>query len=77
LLPQAPIGTLPNRRKWSPFIPALTPEIAHEAVELIRALYVIEKQASGLALEQRLQLRQTHSAPVLAQLREKFWTWKE
>jgi transposase len=53
------------------------PEIAHEAVELIRALYVIEKQASGLSLEQRLQLRHTHSAPVLAQLREKFWTWKE
>ncbi|HET8636542.1 MAG TPA: IS66 family transposase [Acidobacteriaceae bacterium] len=53
------------------------PEIAREAVELIRALYAIEKQASGLSPEQRLQLRQTHSAPVLAQLREKFWTWKE
>jgi transposase len=28
-------------------------------------------------VKQRLYLRQTHSAPVLAQLRDKFLTWKE
>jgi transposase len=53
------------------------PDIARQAVELIRELYVVEKQASGLSVERRLQLRQMYSAPVLAQLREQFLTWKE
>lgn len=53
------------------------PDVARQAVELIRALYAVEKQASGLSVERRLHLRQTHSAPVLAQLREQFLTCKE
>ncbi len=53
------------------------PEVAREVVELIRALYVIEKQASGLSVEGRLHLRQLHSAPLLAELREQFLTCKE
>jgi transposase len=53
------------------------PEIAREAVELVRALYVVEKQAKDTSAQQRLKLRQEQSAPVLAQLREKFLTWKQ
>ena len=53
------------------------PEIAREAVELIRQLYAVEKEAHGGAVAERLALRQERSVPVLAQLREKFLTWKE
>ena len=53
------------------------PEIARQAVELIRALYVIEKQAAAVSVAERLQIRQVHALPVLAELREKFLTWKE
>jgi Transposase IS66 family len=48
------------------------PEIAQEAVELVRALYVVEKQAKDTSAQQRLKLRQEQSTPVLAELREKF-----
>jgi transposase len=53
------------------------PEIAREAVELIRALYTTEKEAHDVSVAERLALRQERSRPVLAQLREKFLTWKE
>jgi transposase len=53
------------------------PEIAQEAIELVRALYAVEKQARDLSLAEREQLRQMHSAPVLAELRRKLLTWKE
>jgi transposase len=53
------------------------PEIAREAVEMIRSLYAIEKQAAALSAPERLDLRQTHSAPVLIQLRQKLLGWKE
>ncbi len=53
------------------------PEIAQEAVGLIRMLYAVEKQAQNLALAQRFQLRQAQSAPVLVQLRQRLLTWKE
>jgi transposase len=53
------------------------PEIAREAVALVRALYAVEKQARNASVEERLRLRQEQSAPVLAELREKFLTWKE
>jgi hypothetical protein len=43
------------------------PEIAREAIELVRALYAVEKQAGDLSLAEREQLRQMHSAPVLAE----------
>jgi len=51
------------------------PEIAREAVALVRD--IVEKLASGLPSEERLRLRQRQSAPVLAELREKFLIWKE
>ena len=53
------------------------PEIARQAVELVRALYAIEKQAAEVSVTERLQIRQARSLPVLAGLREKFLTWKE
>jgi transposase len=53
------------------------PEIAREAIEMVRALYAVEKQASGLSVAERLDLRQRQSVPVLAALRDKFLAWKE
>jgi transposase len=53
------------------------PEIAREAIELVRALYGVERQAKELSTAERLQLRQASSAPVLAGLREKLLDWKE
>ena len=55
----------------------VAPEIAHEAVELIEALFRVESQAKDFSAEQRLALRGEKSAPVLAKLREKLLGWKE
>jgi hypothetical protein len=52
------------------------PEIAREAVELVRALYVVEHRGKNLSAVERLKLRQADSAPVLAGLKEKLLTWK-
>src|SRR6202142_1486343 len=53
------------------------PEIAREAIELVRKLYAVEKQARDLSVTTRLELRQEESTPVLAQLRKKLLEWKE
>lgn len=53
------------------------PEIAKEAISLVRALYAVEKQGANASTEDRLKLRQEQSAPVLAELREKSLDWKE
>jgi transposase len=53
------------------------PEIAQQAIEMVRALYAVEKQAAALSVAERLDLRQRQSAPVLAQLRQKLLSWKE
>ena len=53
------------------------PEIAREAVERVRALYAIERQAREASVDERLELRQKQSAPLLAQLRERLLMWKE
>jgi hypothetical protein len=53
------------------------PEIAQEAIVLVRALYTVEKQGRNASAEQRLRLRQEQSAPVLAELHEKLFDWKE
>src|SRR5713101_7578039 len=53
------------------------PEIAQETVALLRALYAVEKQAQDVSVAERQQLRQTQSAPVLAELRKKLLAWKE
>ena len=44
------------------------PEIAREAIALVRALYAQERQAKQVSTAERLKLRQTSSAPVLAGL---------
>ena len=53
------------------------PEIAKEAVERVRALYAVERQAQNATVEARLQLRQSQTAPLLVQLRERLLAWKE
>jgi len=53
------------------------PEIAREAVAFLRTLYGVEKQAKEASVEERLQLRQANSLPVLAELRQKLLAWKE
>ena len=53
------------------------PEIAQQTIEIVRALYAVEKQAAQLSVAERLLLRQSQSAPVLAQLRQKLLHWKE
>jgi hypothetical protein len=55
----------------------VAPDIAREAIEMVRMLYAVEKQACNISAAERLQLRQAQSAPVLAQIREKFLLWKE
>lgn len=51
--------------------------MAREAVSLLRALYAVEKQAKEVSAEERCELRQQQSAPVLAELRQKLLRWKE
>lgn len=53
------------------------PEIAREAVDLVRALYAVEHRAKELSAADRLELRKTDSAPVLNTIREKFLSWRE
>ncbi len=53
------------------------PAIAHEAVGLIRRLYAIEDQARSLSNEDRLQLRQSQSSPILRELRDRLLAWKD
>ena len=53
------------------------PEIAREAVERVRALYAIERQAKDVSVEERQKLRQSQSTPILTELRRRLLTWKE
>ena len=53
------------------------PDIAREAIEMIRLLYAVEKQAAALPAPERLDQRQKQSAPMLIQLRQKLLGWKE
>lgn len=55
----------------------VAPEIAREATDLIGSLFGVERQAKQCSPQDRLALRQLHSAPVLAKLREKLLAWKE
>lgn len=55
----------------------VAPEIAREAIQMVRLLYAVEHQAKDASVEERLRRRQQQSAPVLAQFREKLLTWKE
>ena len=53
------------------------PEIAREAVERMRVLYTIERQAQSATTAERLALRRKESVPLLAELRQRLLTWKE
>jgi transposase len=53
------------------------PEVAREAVELVRALYAVEHRGKNLSAAARLGLRQAESVPVLAGLKEKILGWKQ
>ena len=57
----------------------LSPKIVDEALLLIGKLFTIERQAREKALNSadRLQLRQTHSQPIIAELRDKLPAWKQ
>jgi transposase len=55
----------------------VAPEIAREAVALVRALYAVDKQAQAVSVAARLQLRQEQSAPGLAERRRRRLPWKE
>src|SRR5438309_10196757 len=51
--------------------------MAREAVERVRALYAVDRQAEKANAEQRLQLRQEKTAPLLTELRQRLLIWKE
>jgi transposase len=55
----------------------VAPEVAREAIEMVRLLYAVEHHAKGASVEERLGQRQQQSAPILAQIREKLLLWKE
>jgi transposase len=55
----------------------VAPEIAREAIEMVRLLYAVENQAKDVSVKERLAERQQQSVPVLAQIREKLHIWKE
>ncbi|MCL2661206.1 MAG: IS66 family transposase [Acidobacteriaceae bacterium] len=52
------------------------PQITQEAVALIRQLYEVEKEVKTASVEQRLEMRQQRSEPVMTRLHEKFLAWK-
>jgi transposase len=53
------------------------PEIALEAVELVRALYAVEHRGKNLSASARLELRQAETAPLLDGLKKKILAWKQ
>jgi transposase len=53
------------------------PEIAKEAVERVRALYAVERQAKELSDAERLKLRNERSVPLLAELHDRLLDWKQ
>ena len=54
----------------------LSPKIADEALLLIGILFAIEQQAKELNNEDRLEVRQSQSQPIITNLREKLLAWK-
>jgi transposase len=55
----------------------VAPQVAREAIEMVRLLYAVEHQTRDVSAQQRLDQRQKRSAPVLAQIRETLLSWKE
>jgi len=56
------------RRKFFDVHAASASPVAEEALRRIAQLYVIERQAAGLAPSQRLALREQHAVPALADM---------
>jgi len=55
----------------------LSPKIADEALLLIGKLFAIEQQAKDLNPQERLQLRQLQSQPIITELYGKLPAWKQ
>lgn len=53
------------------------PQIAAEAVGIIRRLYGIEQRGNALDTPARLALRQAESAPLLRNFKDTLLTWRE
>ena len=53
------------------------PQIAQEAVGIIKRLYAIEDRGKTLPAPDRLALRQAESVPILSLLRDKLYTWRD
>ena len=53
------------------------PQIAREAVDLMDALFAVERQAKDVSVAERLELRKKQSVPILAELHRKLLIWKE
>jgi transposase len=53
------------------------PAIAAEAVGMIKRLYAIEDRGKGLDVQARTVLRRSESAPILAALRDRLFTWRD
>jgi transposase len=53
------------------------PVVAREAIERVRALYEIERQAQSLTADQRLVMRREKTVPLLTEFRERLLSWKE
>ena len=54
----------------------LSPKIGDEALLLIGKLFAIEQQAKELSSEDRLQVRQAQSQPIITELYDKLLVWK-
>jgi transposase len=53
------------------------PEIARQAIAMVRTLYAIEKQAVEMPSAKRLEVRQTQSTSLLKEMHGKLLEWKE
>src|SRR5271168_5660994 len=51
------------------------PQIAAEAVAMIKRLYAVEERGKALDIVNRLALRQEESVPILSALKDKLLTW--
>jgi len=53
------------------------PQIAAEAVGIIKRLYTVEDQGKEVDAGQRLALRQRDSVPILSSLKDRLFTWRD
>ena len=53
------------------------PQIAAEAVGIIRQLYALEHKGKDLSHQDRLCLRRAESQPILSHLQQRLWAWKD